>query len=72
MRRGPVNATRAEIRRARLAAGMSQRQAAHSIGYSMRAWQEWERGGRNMRKHLLNLFLTEPSVMKAKTKRRSK
>lgn len=35
-------------REARLAAGLTQTQAAQLIGATMRAWQEWEGGRRNM------------------------
>ena len=38
-----------DIKEARLAAGLTQQQAAELIGYSRRAWQEWECGRRNMR-----------------------
>ena len=39
----------AEIKRARLKAGLSQSQAAKLIGYSTRSWQSWEGGQRTMR-----------------------
>lgn len=38
-----------EIKNARLAAGLTQKQAGQLIGYSRRSWQEWEYGGRKMR-----------------------
>lgn len=34
----------ADIRDARLSAGLTQTQAAALIGYSLRAWQNWESG----------------------------
>lgn len=37
-----------EIRAARLAAGLTQRQAGEVIGAAERTWQDWERGERNM------------------------
>lgn len=37
------------IRKARLAAELTQQQAGELIGYSRRSWQEWESGGRKMR-----------------------
>ncbi len=37
------------IRRARLAAGLTQQQVADLIGYSRRTVQEWEAGRRNIR-----------------------
>jgi putative transcriptional regulator len=41
--------TPAQIRRARLAAGLTQRHAAELIGYSLRMWEEWESGRSPMR-----------------------
>jgi DNA-binding transcriptional regulator YiaG len=41
---------------ARIAARLTQAEAAAVIGYSERAWQEWEGGRRKMRAHLLDLF----------------
>lgn len=37
------------IRKARLAAELTQQQAGQLIGYSRRSWQEWEAGSRRMR-----------------------
>lgn len=53
-----------EIKKARLAVGLSQKQAADLINYSERAWQEWEGGRRQMRRSTLDLFLarTAPSA----------
>ena len=39
----------AQIRKARLAANLTQRQAAELIGYSLRMWEEWESGRSPMR-----------------------
>lgn len=47
----------AKVQKARLAAGLTQTQAASRIGYSWRAWQEWEAGRRNMRRVLFDAFL---------------
>jgi len=38
-----------QIRRARLTANLTQRQAAELIGYSFRMWEEWEAGRYPMR-----------------------
>ena len=38
----------ADIRAARLRAGLTQAQAGEIIGAKRRAWQEWEGGRRNM------------------------
>lgn len=46
-----------QILAARLAAGLTQQQAADLIQYSERAWQEWEAGRRRMRQATLEIFL---------------
>lgn len=46
----------AEIRAARKAAGLTQTQAGALVGRSMRAWQDWESGARNMPTGLAELF----------------
>lgn len=45
-----------DIRKAREQSGLTQTAAAAKIGYSLRAWQEWEGGRRPMRKELLAAF----------------
>ena len=40
--------TPAEVRKAREKAGLTQAEAGELIGASMRAWQNWEYGKRNM------------------------
>jgi putative transcriptional regulator len=55
-----------QIRAAREQAGLTQAQAAALIGYTMRAWQEWEAGNRGMRRALLELF-----IQRAREKRES-
>ena len=49
---------------ARLAAGLTQTEAAQMIGATMRAWQEWEGNRRNMpvAKYTLFLMLTQPAA----------
>ena len=51
-----MNPTPAQIRRARLAANLTQRQAAELIGYSLRMWEEWESGRSPMRAVLFDAF----------------
>jgi len=46
-----------EIRAARDKAGLTQEDAAALIGYTRRAWQDWEAGARGMRRALFELFL---------------
>ena len=40
----------------RIASGLTQTAAAALIGYSLRAWQQWEGGQRKMRARLLDEF----------------
>lgn len=37
-----------QIREARLSAGLTQAEAAALIGATLRAWEDWEQGRRNM------------------------
>lgn len=46
-----------EIRAVREKAGLTQEDAAALIGYTRRAWQDWEAGKRGMRKALFELFV---------------
>lgn len=46
-----------EIRTARIAANLTQSQAAALVEYSMRAWQDWEAGKRKMRQSVFNRFI---------------
>jgi len=46
----------AKIKAARMAAGLTQEQAARVIGATRRAWQEWEAGRRNMPSAKWELF----------------
>lgn len=45
-----------EVRAARVAAGLTQRQAADLIYGSLRTWQEWEWGERRMHPAMWRLF----------------
>lgn len=45
-----------EIRKARLALGLTQEQAGEVIGATRRAWQDWELGQRNMPRAKWELF----------------
>ncbi len=51
--------TPAELRAARLAAGLSQAKAAQLMGYSLGAWRKWEAGTRPIPAKLLHFFLME-------------
>jgi DNA-binding transcriptional regulator YiaG len=46
-----------QVKKARLASGLTQTQAAAIIGYSMRAWQDWESGARKMRRFVFDKFV---------------
>lgn len=52
-----------EIVRARKVAGLTQTQAGELIHASMRAWQQWESGDRQMHPAFFELFLikSEPA-----------
>lgn len=50
------------IKKARLKAGLTQKQAAELIGYSRRAWQTWESGGGPMRGLVFEAFRNEVMV----------
>jgi len=45
-----------EIRARRLAAGLTQRQAAELVHATLRAWESWEQGERPMHPGLFELF----------------
>lgn len=45
------------VRQARLAAGLTQTEAAKTVSASMRAWQQWESGERTMPPGLYELFM---------------
>ena len=45
------------VKLARKASGLTQTEAAMVIGGTLRAWQEWEGGRRNMPSAKYNLFL---------------
>jgi DNA-binding transcriptional regulator YiaG len=51
-----------QIVAARKASGLTQTQAAVMIGGTLRAWQEWEGGRRNMPPAKYNLFLIVTGV----------
>lgn len=50
------NPTPDEIRAARLAAGLTQTDAAEKIHCSLRTWQQWEAGERRMHLAFWDLF----------------
>lgn len=49
--------TAEQVRDSRLAARMTQREAARLIGYSVRVWQDWEAGRRKMRRGAWRLWI---------------
>lgn len=56
-----------EIRAVREKSGLTQEEAAALIGYTRRAWQEWEAGTRGMRRALFDLFVQrQPDNQEAK------
>jgi DNA-binding XRE family transcriptional regulator len=46
-----------KIREARVKAGHTQEQAAHTVGVARRTWQDWERGIAAMMPGLFELYL---------------
>jgi DNA-binding transcriptional regulator YiaG len=58
------NPTPAEIKRKRLSAGLSRKEAGELIGVAYRTWQDWELGTAKMRPQLWELF-----QMKVKARR---
>lgn len=58
-RRKNLHPSPEEIVAARHAAGLTQREAAAIVQVSLRAWQHWEYGKRNMHPALWRLFLIE-------------
>jgi DNA (cytosine-5)-methyltransferase 1 len=46
-----------EVKAARKRAGLTQTQAAALIGYTKRAWQQWEKGMPRMRRALFQAFM---------------
>lgn len=52
----PASPSPADIRAARAAAGLTQTEAARVIHSTLRAWQEWEAGNRQMHPGLWELF----------------
>jgi DNA-binding transcriptional regulator YiaG len=53
-----------QIKAAREKSGLTQTDAAALIGYTKRAWQDWEAGKRGMRRLLFDLFV-ERSAQRA-------
>lgn len=49
--------TPAEVRKARVAAGFTQTEAAKAVQASLRGWQQWEAGDRAMPPGLFELFM---------------
>jgi DNA-binding transcriptional regulator YiaG len=57
-----------EIKAARKAANMTQTEAAESIGFKLRTWQDWEGGRRKMRDVVFELFQQKSKKRKGKAK----
>jgi len=53
----PHDPTPDAIRKARLAVGLTQTEAAHAVRASLRGWQQWEAGDRAMPPGLFELFM---------------
>lgn len=53
----PQSPTPTTIRESRLAAGLTQTAAAHTVRASLRGWQQWEAGDRAMPPGLFELFM---------------
>ncbi len=49
--------TSAAIHEARMAAGLTQTEAAQTVRASLRGWQQWEAGDRTMPPGLFELFM---------------
>ncbi|ELY9612841.1 helix-turn-helix domain-containing protein [Salmonella enterica] len=56
-----MNPTTAEIRAARLAASLTQSEAAKLVYSSLNAWSQWERGERKMHPAIWELFQIKSS-----------
>lgn len=52
----PKHATPDDIKRARIVAGHTQREAAAVLGVSLRTWQHWEKATAPMRVEQLRLY----------------
>lgn len=57
----PHNPKPDAIRNARIAAGLTQTEAARFVRASLRAWQQWEAGDRSMPPGLFELFMLKTS-----------
>jgi DNA-binding transcriptional regulator YiaG len=53
-----------EVKDARHRAGLTQSQAAALVGVSLRSWQYWEEGGRQMQSSKWELFQIKTEVKK--------
>lgn len=60
---GPKSPGKDEIRAAREAAGLTQTQAADLVHGSLRAWQQWEAGDREMHAGLWELFRIKTTLI---------
>ncbi|SEF24411.1 helix-turn-helix domain-containing protein [Variovorax sp. NFACC27] len=53
----PSSPAPAAVRDARIAAGLTQTEAAQTVQASLRGWQQWEAGDRSMAPGLFELFM---------------
>lgn len=61
------NPTPQHIRAARIAAGLTQKEAANLVQHSQRAWENWEsasNSGRSMHPAIFELFLIKTHQLK--------
>jgi len=56
-RQKQASPTPAAVRKARIAAGLTQTEAARTVRASLRGWQQWEAGDRAMPPGLFELFM---------------
>lgn len=59
---GAVTPTPVEVKAARLAAGLTQTQAAALVYKTLSGWQRWEQGERDMDPALWELFLIKAGL----------
>lgn len=59
----PTSPSPVEIRQARIAAGLTQTQAAATVHTICRTWQQWEAGDRHMHPAFWELFRIKSSFI---------
>jgi len=58
------NPTQQQIKQARKESGLTQQEASKILGVSVKSWQSWEQGLRNMRPQMFELFLIKTGERK--------